>query len=109
MKIINKLFKGGFYTNQIDYSTLQKMLKEDSHIILLDVRNVLEFEEAHLLGALNIPLSELENKAGLLVPNRGQTIIVYCDRGVKSKAAVDILEEMGYTNIYELKGGLDSI
>lgn len=109
MKKIKKLFKRGFYTNEIEYSTLQKMIKEDSHTILLDVRNILEFEEGHLLGALNIPLSELENKAGLLIPNRGQTIIVYCDRGVKSKAAIDILEEMGYTNIYELKGGLDSI
>lgn len=109
MKKIKKIFRRGFYTNEVEYSTLQKMIKEDSHTILLDVRNILEFEKTHLLGALNIPLSELENKVGLLVPNRGQTIIVYCDRGVKSKVAVDILEEMGYTNIYELKGGLDSI
>lgn len=109
MKNIKRLLKRGFYTNKIDYRTLQRMMKENSSIILLDVRNILEFETGHLIGALNIPLGELENKVGLLIPNRGQTIIVYCNKGVKSKVAVDILIEMGYTNVYELKGGLDSI
>ena len=109
MKKIKKLFKRGFYNNEIDYTILQKMIKENGSIILLDIRNILEFEEGHLLGALNIPLGELENKVGLLIPNRGQTIIVYCNGGIKSKVAIDMLIEMGYTDVYELKGGLDSI
>ena len=109
MKKIKKIFKRGFYTNEIEYITVQKMLKENGNIILLDVRNILEFEEGHLLGALNIPLGELENKVRLLIPNRGQTIVVYCNSGIKSKVAVDMLIELGYTDVYELKGGLDSI
>ena len=76
---------------------------------MLDVRNILEFETGHLLGALNIPLSELEEKVELLIPNKGQIIVVYCNSGVKSKIASEMLIEMGYINVYELKGGLDAI
>lgn len=109
MKNIRNMLKRGFYNNEIEYSALQKMIKENSNIILLDVRSAQEFKEGHLLGALNLPLGELENKAGLLMPNQGQTIVAYCQRGVKSKAAANLLIEMGYTDVYELKGGLDSI
>ena len=109
MKKIKKLLKRGLYTDEIDYINVQRMIKQNNNIILLDVRNILEFEESHLPGALNISLGELENKVGLLIPNRGQTIIVYCNSGIKSRVATEILMDMGYTDVYELKGGLDSI
>lgn len=109
MKRIKNFFKRDFSTNRIEYNVLQKMLKENANIILLDVRNILEFEESHLVGALNIPLGELEKKVELLIPNKGQTIIIYCNGGVKSKVASEMLIEMGYINVYELKGGLDCI
>lgn len=109
MKKRKKLFRRSFSTNMLEYSALQELIKEDANIILLDVRNILEFETGHLLGALNIPLSELEEKVELLIANKGQIIVVYCNSGVKSKIASEMLIEMGYINVYELKGGLDAI
>ena len=109
MKKRKKLFRRSFSTNMLEYSALQELIKEDANIILLDVRNILEFETGHLLGALNIPLSELEEKVELLIANKGQIIVVYCNSGVKSKIASEMLIEMGYINVYELKGGLDCI
>lgn len=94
---------------EIDYKTLQDTIKNDSNTILLDVRSVQEFNEGHLLGALNLPLSDLKNKVSLLIPNHGQTIIVYCKMGGRSKKASAMLNKMGYTKVYQLKGGLDSI
>ena len=111
-KIIRKLKTGltrGINSVDIDYNMLQDMIKNDSNTILLDVRSIQEFNEGHLLGALNLPLGELKNKVGLLIPNHGQTIIVYCQMGGRSKKASNILIKMGYTNVYQLKGGLDSI
>lgn len=110
--ILNKLGIGltrGINVIEIDYNTIQDMIKNDSNIILLDVRTIQEFKEGHLLGALNLPLGELKNKVSLLIPNHGQTIIVYCQMGGRSKKATNILNKMGYTNVYNLKGGLDSI
>ena len=111
-KIIRKLKTGltrGINSIDIDYNMLQDTIKNDSNTILLDVRSIQEFNEGHLLGALNLPLGELKNKASLLIPNHGQTIIVYCQMGGRSKKASNILIKMGYTNVYQLKGGLDSI
>lgn len=111
-KIIRKLKTGltrGINSVDIDYNMLQDMIKNNSNTILLDVRSIQEFNEGHLLGALNLPLGELKNKVSLLIPNHGQTIIVYCQRGGRSKKASTILNKMGYTNVYQLKGGLDSI
>lgn len=110
--ILKKLKRGltrDINVTEIDYSTLQDMIRNDSNTILLDVRSVQEFNEGHLLGALNLPLGELKNKISLLIPNHGQTIIVYCQMGGRSKKATTILNKMGYINVYNLKGGLDSI
>ncbi len=109
LRIVRSGFTRGGNTNEIDYETLLKMIKENNSIILLDVRSTQEFSEGHLLGALNLPLGELKNKVSLLIPNHGQTIIVYCKMGGRSAKALTILNKMGYTNVYQLKGGLDSI
>jgi len=107
-KMKNSLTRGN-NNEKIDYRTLLEMTKTDSNIILLDVRNAKEFSEGHLLGAINIPLSELEAKSSFLLPNKGQTIIVYCQMGGRSKKAGNILRKLGYTSVYELDGGLDGI
>lgn len=116
MKILYKFFynmrKGltrGEDIQKIDYRTLQNLMKENGNIILLDVRSRKEFCEGHLLGAINIPLCELKNKINFLVPNKGQTIIVYCQMGGRSEKAGRMLKRMGYINIFELDGGLDGI
>ncbi len=109
LKKLRKNYTRGLSVTEIDYNALQDMVRNDSNIILLDVRSVQEFNEGHLLGALNVPLGELKNKVGLLIPNHGQTIIVYCKMGSRSLKAATNLNKMGYTNVYQLKGGLDSI
>ena len=109
LKKLRKNLTRGIGITEIDYNILQDMIRNDSNIILLDVRSVQEFNEGHLLGALNLPLGELKNKVSLLISNHGQTIIVYCKMGSRSLKAANILNKMGYTNVYQLKGGLDSI
>ena len=116
MKIIRRFFKNiGINISrecnctEIDYYTLQQMIRENNKLIILDVRSVQEYKEGHLLGAVNIPLSDLKKRASLLFENNEQTIIVYCQMGGRSHRAVKILQNMGYRNVFELKGGLDSI
>lgn len=116
MEILKKIFRNveskftrGYNCNQIDFYTLQQMIRENNSVILLDVRSPQEFKEGHLLGAINIPLADLKNKVSLLIPNHGQIIIVYCQMGGRSRKASNLLNRMGYTNIYELNGGLDAI
>ena len=116
MRSLNKILKKirfnltrGCNCIEIDYYTLQQMIREDNKAILLDVRSVQEFKEGHLLGAINIPLGELKNKANLLIPNHGQKVIVYCQMGGRSKKAINLLYKLGYNNLYQLNGGLEAI
>jgi rhodanese-related sulfurtransferase len=94
---------------EIDYFILQNMMKNDHTVILIDVRSKQEFSEGHLLGAINIPLNEFKQTINQLNQNKKQTIIVYCQMGGRSSKAINLLKKMGYTNIYQLKGGLDAI
>lgn len=76
--------------------------------ILLDTRQENVFKHDHIPGAICIPDTEitaLSNDAEIPeLPDKDQTIIVYCQFGGVSKVASEKLCDMGYTNIYEFDG-----
>lgn len=92
----------------IDYTKLAKMMRDDKDIILLDVRSIQEYNEGHLNGAILIPLYELEKTVTNIIPDKKKKIIVYCKSGIRSMKAIEILIKKGYTNLYNLYGGLDN-
>lgn len=94
---------------EIDYESVKTILKNDSHAILIDVRSKQEYNENHLDRAINFPLYDLEKECGDICENKNNTIIIYCQSGNRSKRAIKLLEENGYTHLYEIKGGLDAI
>ena len=75
------------------------ILKETIIILLICIAILL------ILGVLFYDYNPL-NK---ILPNKQQTIITYCSSGSRSKEAQERLENMGYENVYNLKGGLDAI
>lgn len=70
--------------------------------IIVDVREEVEFKDGHILGAINVPLGEIENSN----LDQEKTIIVYCKSGNRSKKAREQLEELGYI-VYDL-GSIDN-
>ena len=93
----------------IDYNTAMEIIKNNKTSILIDVRSKQEYIENNIKGSINIPLYELRKKADEVLKDKNQTIIVCCQSGGRSKKAVEILSKMGYTNLFNLKGGLDSL
>lgn len=77
--------------------------------IIIDVRSRREFKETHLNGAINIPLPEIKRNIEKYVQSKQRKILVCCEYGIRSKKAVEILENLGYTQVYNLKGGLENI
>jgi adenylyltransferase/sulfurtransferase len=73
---------------------------------LIDVREPFEFEIARIDGAKLIPLGEIPDRAGEL--NREQTLIVHCHSGRRSAQAVQLLKKRGFSNVYNLEGGIDA-
>jgi len=71
--------------------------------LLLDVRNLNEYEAAHIKGALHIPLDELRFRLDE-VPT-GRPIIVYCRSGFRAHLALRILKQKGWADVRNMTGG----
>ncbi|GAA2966205.1 rhodanese-like domain-containing protein [Actinokineospora diospyrosa] len=65
------------------------------------------YAEAHLPGALNLPLDDVEDRAAALIPSKDAEVIVYCsdDTCANSGIAADRLVELGYTNVFKYTAG----
>ncbi|MDP3480443.1 MAG: rhodanese-like domain-containing protein [Desulfoprunum sp.] len=71
---------------------------------LIDVRQPKEYEDAHIPGALLIPLNDLPRRIGEIAADRNT--IVYCRSGARSSAACQILTEYQFRNVLNLRGGM---
>ncbi len=112
IKIVDKIKKrtrNMRYTKELSYENLKKLIRNNSDIIIVDVRSPQEFAENRINSSINIPVYEIEHNAVSYLKNRNSIIIVYCQSGVRSKKACTILEKLGYTNVYNLTGGLNNI
>ena len=93
--------------NEITYEELLEKVKEGA--TLIDVRTRQEFLEGHLEGAILIPYYEIFRRVQNIIPSKDQTIVVYCQNGGRSKRAYEILNRLGYNNVYNLKDGKEGI
>lgn len=84
-------------------------MKSDENYILLDVRRADEFEAGHIPGAVNLPNEEIGTEEIPSLPDKAQTIYIYCRSGNRSKQAADKLLALGYTNLIEFGGIIDYI
>ena len=70
---------------------------------LIDVREPKEYDGGHILGARNIPLSQLRNRLAEL--RKDKPVYLYCQSGARSTRAAMMLHKKGYNNLYMLQGG----
>lgn len=79
--------------------TLKSMVKKEKTIIV-DVRTLSEFAHEHTVGTLNMPIQDLSDSTRLYLLKGYENIIVVCKSGVRARKAKKILEEQGFTNVY---------
>lgn len=70
---------------------------------LIDVREPNEFENGHILGARNIPLSQMKMRMKELRPDK--PVYLYCQSGMRSGRAAQFLYRRGYKDLSHLQGG----
>ncbi len=83
------------------------MIDGDKDILILDVRTEAEFALGHLAGAVNIPHFDIEERYKELDVDKNKQIITICTMGGRSRLAADSLSKLGFTNIYNMVGGLN--
>ena len=92
---------------KISMSEGLKRMESDKDFILLDVRRADEFAAGHIPGAVNLPNEQIGKAEISSLPDKNQTIYIYCRSGNRSKQAADKLLALGYTNLIEFGGILD--
>lgn len=70
---------------------------------LIDVREPNEYEAGHILGARNIPLTQLKMRMKEIRPDK--PVYLYCQSGMRSGRAAQALYRKGYKDLSHLEGG----
>ena len=89
---------------QITADEAAERMAEETDYILLDVRTEEEFAAEHIPGAICIPNETIGDSAIPELPDKDQTIFIYCRSGNRSKDAAEKLVRQGYTHIIEFGG-----
>jgi adenylyltransferase/sulfurtransferase len=92
-------------SSYIDASEMWLRIQNMEVMHLLDVREAIEYH-TYNIGGNNIPLSAMAKNLPKLNCDPTAEIIVICKVGLRSKTAQAILQQNGYTNVRNLKGGL---
>jgi rhodanese-related sulfurtransferase len=93
--------------NSITPSALQALLAVNPQLPLLDVRTPSEFDEVHVTGAFNEPLSDLKPKA-LVEAGRlpqDQPIYLLCRSGARASKAAEKFAAEGFSHALVVEGG----
>ncbi len=83
-----------FTKEKTDYAQLVK-----DGAVILDVRTKGEFAGGHIKGSVNIAVEQLAGNLNKL-KNKSKPVITYCESGMRSAAAKNILKSNGYIEVY---------
>jgi rhodanese-related sulfurtransferase len=84
------------------------MLMSRKQVLVLDVREPDEFKLGHLQGARNVPLSQLAGRIKELEKFKDKPVLLVCERGNRTRAAVKVLKAQQFTALHQLKGGMQA-
>ena len=74
-------------------------------MVLVDVREDREWNAARAAGAIHLGKGIIERDVEKAIPDTAKKIVLYCGGGYRSALAADVLQQMGYQDVYSLAGG----
>ena len=74
-------------------------------VVLVDIREIQEVNTAKIPGSVHVPRSHLESRIGAQVP-RDANVVLYCSSGNRSVLSADRLQDMGYSTVASMSGGI---
>ncbi len=87
-------------------NVMMKKTNKYPNLVILDVRTKEEFITSHLIGAINIPLDEIEERIEEIGARSDNEIIVYCKTGSRSESASEILGNRDFSKVYNMVDGI---
>ncbi|WP_370012390.1 rhodanese-like domain-containing protein [Winogradskyella sp.] len=94
-------------SESVPYISVQELAMPKTEALLLDARETAEYEVSHIKDAIHVGYNNFNlEETTQLLNDKQQTIIVYCSIGIRSENIAEQLKKEGYTNVYNLFGGI---
>ena len=106
--LIQDLIESMFRKHKVVSPTMAVTLMNDDSTVVVDVREPSEYAEGHIENSRQIPLDKIEERIYDLESNKNVPIIVTCQSGTRSPLACRKLTGLGFTQVYELLGGIQA-
>jgi rhodanese-related sulfurtransferase len=90
---------------EVTVAQTRERMNADTGVRLIDVREDNEWQTAHAAGAEHLGKGIIERDIEAQVPDKSTEVILYCGGGFRSALAADVLQQMGYTNVFSMAGG----
>jgi rhodanese-related sulfurtransferase len=91
---------------QVDPAGAQQQI-ENAKPLIIDVRETAELAKGRIAGSTNIPIRDLPKMTTKLPESKTAPILVYCQVGYRGGIGMAVLRMWGYTNVRNIRGGLD--
>ena len=105
-KTISELLKK-YNTESIPYISVQELAMPKTEAILLDAREDSEYETSHIENAIHIGYNNFNiETVTKKIEDKSSKIVIYCSLGIRSDDIAEQLKKAGYTNVYNLFGGI---
>lgn len=107
MLISPELARLGFAGGSPQLGTLDATrLMNQNNSLVLDVRDAKDFAQGRLPRSRHIPLAELDGRIGELAKFKERPVLLTSPTGARSGGAARTLKKAGFTQVFQLKGGL---
>jgi rhodanese-related sulfurtransferase len=93
----------------VEADELAMDIPHDDNLVVIDVRREAEFGDAHITGAVNIPLDDLADPANIANLEEDLNFYLHCGTGFRSVIAASLIKRQGIHNIRNVLGGFEKI
>src|SRR5258706_97429 len=90
---------------EVTVAETKQRMKANRNAKLIDVREDDEWRAGHAAAAEHLGKGIIERDIEATVPDKATELILYCGGGYRSALAADVLQQMGYTNVWSMAGG----
>ena len=103
LKLVNEAKKR---IKELSIVEVAAKLQRGEKFLFVDVREDDEWRQGHAQGAIHIGKGVIERDAESIIPDKNSEIVLYCGGGFRSALAADALQQMGYTKVFSMDGGM---
>jgi rhodanese-related sulfurtransferase len=91
---------------ELTVQDVAEKIRKGEQFHFVDVREDNEWSEGRARGAIHLGKGVIERDIEKAIPDKDAEIVLYCGGGFRSALAADALQQMGYSHVYSMDGGI---